>query len=384
MSFPNGSISFRTYKVIGNAPKSPSQEVLDKLVEHTVRDSDLAEEVEYGWSGPQHIMDSALTFENVVFGQAMHFGLRIDTNKVPADVKKAHKQVEESTRAAENPSGFISKIQKREAAEAVRNLCATYIRERRYRKSRLITILWDFDSGVLYTSAHGASAEKLHEIFDRTFKLQLEAMSSGVLARDYAQHVGLVQDYEDLRPTRFVIHRGDEGLHPEYPWVAKLSDPKAFLGNEFLLWLWYRSKNGIDVKGGQATVFFDRSLNLECAYGQTGKQALRGDAPNHLPEALIALTEGKVPRSATMTLDFNRQQYLFNLQAESLAFGSLRLPEIEDAESPRVLFEERINLLGEVTQGVNELFKTFLRVRLSPPQWELERGEIQRWICKKG
>ena len=79
-----------------------------------------AEEVEYGWGGGRHVLDGHFGFEQNVFADALHFALRIDTNKVPGDLKKAYQLMEEEAVAAGNPSGFISKSQKRDVKDVVR------------------------------------------------------------------------------------------------------------------------------------------------------------------------------------------------------------------------------------------------------------------------
>ena len=42
------------------------------------------------------------------YADALHFALRIDTNKVPGELKKAWQMMEEEAVAKNNPSGFIS------------------------------------------------------------------------------------------------------------------------------------------------------------------------------------------------------------------------------------------------------------------------------------
>ena len=97
MGFSSGSVSFRRFAVIGDAPDTIDQALLDKLAEHALRPSELGlpEEIEYGWSGGRHILDGNFGFETNVFADALHFALRIDTNKVPADLKKAYTLMEE-------------------------------------------------------------------------------------------------------------------------------------------------------------------------------------------------------------------------------------------------------------------------------------------------
>lgn len=383
MPFPSGSVSFKAYKVMGDAPPVPTESMMGQFAEHRILADNSLEESTYGWCGPTHIMDAKIDFDNCVFGEAIHIGLRVDTNKVPGDVKKALRQMEESALAAQNPSGFISKAQKRMARETVLKTCETYLRDGRYRRSKLVPVLWDLKDGILYTSATGRNLESLIEIFERTFKLELLPSSAGVVAERYAENANIRRQLEDSRPTAFVTHDGNDT--PEYPWVAKGNNRYAFLGNEFLVWLWYRC----EVNGGsfgtdrsKITVYLDRSLDMECAWGSSGKQTLRGDAPNRLPEAKAALAEGKVPRKAGMVIDSDGEQFTLNLNAETLHFGSVRLPDIEDADTARVVFEERITHIANITRDVFDLYRLFLKDRLSLT-WVGHLGHIKEWINLK-
>jgi len=85
MGFAAGSVSFRRFAVIGEQPDQIDQDLLDKLSEHALRPGEITtpDEIEYGWSGGRHVLDGDFSFENNVFVDALHFALRIDTNKVP-------------------------------------------------------------------------------------------------------------------------------------------------------------------------------------------------------------------------------------------------------------------------------------------------------------
>src|SRR5258706_330359 len=165
------------------------------------------------------------------------------------------------------------------------------------------------------------------------------------------------RDYEDLRPTGFVSGPDGEGQYPEYPWVAKGPEPKDFLGNEFLLWLWHEADARTSIVGtedaGDVTIFLDHALDLDCAYGQTGKDTIRGDGPSRSPEARDALRVGKAPRKAGLILHASPPQFDFTLNAATLGVGSAKLPEVEDADPPRPLFPERISLLRELARPDN-------------------------------
>jgi hypothetical protein len=387
MGFASGSLSFRRFAVVGKAPAVPDQALLDKLAEHVLKPGEVGvpEEVEYGWSGGRHVFDAQFSFEHNVFADAVHFALRIDTNKVPGELKKAYQIMEEEAVAAANPSGFISKAQKKDVKESLRLKLDDEMRSGRFRRSKLLPVMWDLPKGVVYCAASGASFEKLAELFHRTFELDLQPLTAGSLGLRVLEARGKRRDYEDFRPTRFVTGPEGESVYPEYPWVAKGPEPKDFLGNEFLLWLWHEADARtamVHAEGaGEVTVMFDKSLDLDCSYGQTGKDGLRGDGPSRSPEARDGLRTGKVPRKAGLVLDVNRQQYALTLNPESFAFGTAKLPDVEDADTARTLFEERIQLLRDLCTAIDGLFETFLKAR-SSSAWESYVNSVRRWILQ--
>ena len=63
------------------------------------------------------------------------------------------------------------------------------------------------------------------------------------------------------------------------------------------------------------------------------------------------------------------------------ALGTLALPEVEEAENPRVLFEERIALLRDFCTCIDALYETFLKLRGSS-SWEGQTGAIRKWIVQ--
>ena len=97
MGFAAGSISFTRFAIVGEHPKEIDQEILDKLGELTLETGEygVPEDVEYGWCGGRHILDRHFTFEHNVYADALHFAIRIDTNRVPSELKHAYQAIEE-------------------------------------------------------------------------------------------------------------------------------------------------------------------------------------------------------------------------------------------------------------------------------------------------
>jgi hypothetical protein len=269
--------------------------------------------------------------------------------------------------------------------ETVRQKMEDDLRSGRFRRSKMVPVLWDLPSGTVYAAAAGQTLEQLMELFERTFGLTLHPLSAGSIAMKLLEPRGRRRDYEDMKPTRFVYGPEGESQHPEYPWVAKGPEPKDFLGNEFLLWLWHESEGknaSVMTSAGEVTILIDRFLDLDCAYGATGKDSLRGTGPHKMPEARDAIRSGKLPRKAGLVLDCNNIQYTLGLNPESFLVGSAKLPDIEDAETPRVVFEERVALLRDLAKTLDAMFETFLTVRASS-SWEGQASNLRRWIAQQ-
>jgi hypothetical protein len=386
MGFARGSMSFRRFAVVGSAPEVPDQGIIDKLTEHALRPSDIntSAEIEAGWSGGRHILDASLSFENNVFAECVHAAMRVDTNKVPSELRKAYKLMEEEAAASGNPSGFASKRQKQDAADTAARQIDEDLRTGKFRRSKLVPLLWDMPAKIVYCAASASMTEKLSELFERTFGLELEPISAGSLASRLLQATGKRRDYEDFRPTRFATLAGAESQAAEYPWVAKGAAAKDFLGNEFLLWLWHEADHRTGIveadSAGDVSVFIDRMLELDCSFGESGRDLLRGTGPSRMPEARDALRSGKVPRKAGLVLDASNLQFNFTLAAESFAITTAKLPDVPEADTPRVLFEERIALLREFNKTIDGLYTAFLKHRAAS-SWESHANTIRRWIA---
>lgn len=384
MGFDSGSVSFARFAVLGEGPSAVNEEMLAKLAEHALKPSDIGrpEEIETGWSGGRHILDERFSFEHNVYADCLFAALRIDTNKVPSSLKKAYQFIEEQSVAAGNPSGFISKGQKRDVKEVVSQKIDDELRSGKYRRSKLCPVLWDIDAHCVYSPAFGTAWPRLAELFERTFGQELRQMTAGGVALDLLTQQGKRRDYEDMVPTRFALGPEGESQRADYPWTAKGAEAKDFLGNEFLLWLWHEAdaRTGIIAAGGSdVSLFFDRTLEMECAYGASGKDTFAATGPTRMPEARDALRSGKVPRKAGLILESAGQQFSLTLQAETLNVSGLKLPEVEDADSPRAVFEQRIALLRDACGLVDGLFATFLKRRASST-WESQATLIRRWI----
>jgi len=339
--------------------------LLDRFGALALREADATTaEIDYGWCGGRHVLDDQFAFGHNVYDDCLRVGLRVDTNKVPSEIKKAYLALEEQASTRED--GVVGKQQKKLARHSASERIDAEMRSGKFRRSKMTEVLWDLKCRWILSAVSGTSREQLKELLDRTTSLQLEPISAGTLVRRICESSGKLRDYEDLKPTRFFLsEQADESM--DYPWAPRADKSRDFTGNELLLWLWYESMQGGEIDLGKQAVQItvQKMLDLECIYGQSGKASLKHEQPTSMSEALEAVRSGKIPRKLGLVLAIDNQLFPFTLQAETLAVGGLKLPEVDDADSPRVLFEMRIALLREFIETLDRVIEKFVEVRVS-------------------
>jgi hypothetical protein len=380
MGFFTGRVTWSRFRVNGPPPGMFDADYLQKLAAYQAGRSRLAaaDGVELGWLAGDHILDTRFDLAKNIVNDTLHFVLRIDIDKIPADLLRAYYQVELEAAAANNPSGRPSARQKREAKEAARERLEEQAKDGRFRRRKAIEVLWDAQANELLfgTTASGA-IDQLYSLFEQTFDRKLEQITAGKQAHALAEARALARNVDDAQPTVYL-----PGLSPtELAWVLDETS-RDFLGNEFLLWLWWTlDVEGDTLKladGSEATAMLARTLTLECPRGQTGRESISSDGPTRLPEAKRAIQSGKLPRKVGITVVRHDQQYELTLQAETLSVSGAKLPPVEGDEL-RVRLEERVNQLRHLIETLDLLYDAFIQQRCTS-LWAETTRRIQKWL----
>ncbi len=385
MGFLSGAASFSRFLVVGGAPKRLDQAVLDKLAEHVIgKQRDLKpDHVESGWVGGSHVLDRHFDLEKNILGDALQFGLRIDSAAVPPSLMRAYIRQEQEALAKDKPAGFPRGKLKSAARTAAQRRVELEIKEGRYHRMRDFPILIDSRSdSLLLASTSPAVIEQLHPLFKNTFGKRLELLSAGRLAYMLSEKAGHARRVEQARPAEFIKFPGGEGSPGVY-WTLHDADSRDYLGNEFLLWLWWQhAEEGGEIElpdSSRAAIVFVKNLTLECPWGQYGRVTIGADGPTALPEARRAIQSGKLPRRAGLIVNRQNTQYELTLSAESLAVSGAILPKPEGAEgSGKFDPLERIDQLRDLCQTIDLLFDAFLKRRLAG-NFE-DRTRMTRWL----
>src|SRR5579862_3307016 len=96
MGFFSGRVTFLRFRVKGKSPRMFGAEHLERLQAHAIGQQRTASSdgVEAGWIAADHILDTRFDLAKNVVNDALHFALRVDTNKLPSDLLRAYTQVE--------------------------------------------------------------------------------------------------------------------------------------------------------------------------------------------------------------------------------------------------------------------------------------------------
>jgi hypothetical protein len=383
MGFFSGRVTFARYQVAAAAPTFFGPEELARLAEHQAGRQRLAsaDGIEVGWIAGAHILDTRFEQAKNVINDMLLFALRIDQDKLPGDLLRAYYQVDLEALSAGNPSGRPSARQKREAKESARERLEHEAKDGRFRKRKMIEVVWDRLANEIYFGTTSlTNIDRLMSLFKNTFGLTFEGVTAGRRAFQLAELHQRSRNVDDAGPAPFV-----PGLSPtDVAWVLD-EHSRDFVGNEFLLWLWYRTDiEGETVKlsdGSEVAVMLARTLTLECPRGQTGHETITHEGPTRLPEARRAIQSGKMPRKAGLTLVRHAAQYEFTLHAETLAVGSARLPAIEE-EDDRARLDERANQIRALIETLDLLYDAFGQVRFSN-EWPKELARMQKWLARE-
>lgn len=402
MPFRSGAITYRRFALEASAPDLLAAKTWTSLRENALGELEPMKpgEMHVGWTSGRHLFDRSFDHERCGFGSGLLLGFRIDTVRVPPEIKKAYVSMAEDARlvpAKDGGGAFLPRNAKKEAREDALRRIEEEISEGRYRRPKHAPVWWDFSKGALYAPISAdLEVQALRRLVGDTFDGKIASRSAGTLARDFLVAKGRTSDYDDLRPEalsspppEIELAREDgsraSAERPVPPWTA--NEPQDFLGNQFLLWLWWHcdAREGlVDTSEGEIAIVVDRALDLECAWGLAGRTSIRGDAPTRRAEAARAVQLGKWPRKIGLTVSQFGRVWECALQGDRFEVSGLKLPKPEEKpQSYRALLEERLDSFATFDAALVALYRAFIEIRTSRA-WDSCRGEMRAWIGELG
>jgi hypothetical protein len=372
------------FRVGGEQPRQFGLEHVKTLEHFAIGQTETSslEQADVGFLAGGHLFDLDFDLEKNVIGDAFHCGVRIDNNQIPAAVRKAWLQIELAALTADNPSGRPTKLQRQEAKEAVAARCEEECKAGKFRRMQQFPVLWDAREGILYFGGTSIAAiEQCCDLLSRAFEIELGRLTAGRRAQEWAAAAKRRKALDEVTPS--VLRSGDASA--DIAWWNNESGNFDFLGNEFLLWLWWRWETQSDTiplsDDSEVTGMFARTLSLQCPRDESGKETITAVSPVHLPEAAQAIRTGKLPRKAGLILVRHGQQYELTLQAETFAISGakIRTEEAKEMAEGQGIREQRVESVCGLHETVALLFHAFCEQRIGK-NWPGELEYIRRWL----
>lgn len=167
--------------------------------------------------------------------------------------------------------------------------------------------------------------------------------------------------------------------------LEKQVDEYGFLGEEFLLWLWFCAEkrggmheiadaNGEELRVG---VTLDRTLEFHDPEGGV-KVGVRGDAPTRAPEAREALRRGMRLSRAGLLVSFGESTVELQLDGPTFELRSLK-GEKPEADNVEERDQAVLAMLFSVADALERVYRNFLAERLEKTFDSTLGAELKRW-----
>lgn len=164
--------------------------------------------------------------------------------------------------------------------------------------------------------------------------------------------------------------------------------PDEILGQEFLTWLWFRSDVASDAfkasDGSPFTVTMEQRIVVQGGQGDTKETASVSGVLSPLREARFGLGTGKKVTRALLHMEKEDMAFQVTLKAEDFSLGGLKTPKLDKSDSdddPDALFLEKIYLIESCVGLLDNLYFSFLQVRLNK-SWNEEVLAMQQWLTE--
>lgn len=355
MGFIKGALTFSLYRVDGDLPAQFRNYFDGRIKKYAYRDFvSSAEEKNVGWTSCKNILDTGFTDADYAVGKYFLFSLRIDRKVIPPSLLKIKYLEAQQQYLAEKEVKNIAKIVRAEIKEMVTLQLMTKVQP----VPTFFDVLWSpTENWLLFCSLAEKVRDEFHSLFQDTF--QLTALP-----------------FVPWDP-QFLSGQDIAGIDP------------LVIGREFLTWLWFKSeeRNGaVMMPGiGDVEVIFLKRLLLESGEGEFAEKVVCQGLHTELQEGKEALRRGKKIREAHIKLGRDGADCEFTFKADSFQFQSLKLSSAtlnadaeDNDEDGRIL--ERIYLIEQAINTMEDLFRLYLKTRLTDVWATDESARMNKWL----
>lgn len=372
-------------------------EFVDALAAHRFRtiENAASEETSTGWITPEDPTGDTFAIADMDAGNAIWLRVRQDSKRLPAIMLDQHVALRE--RALGRP------LRKKEMRELRGELVSQLLPRILPSSTNVDALFWPDQRLVLLLSTSKTVRDAFGSLWAATFGAAVDRLDAPALAIEILPPERN-QALRDLQPTRWrnvvstttvTVRTGDgrEASAPIEDLTAmaqggfEFDSTFGFLGEEFLLWLWWHVERG----GGSFDVGPDASVDVSITdlltfapkHQDDTEQTLRRGMPTRTPEARAALRSGHRLARARMLIAEGEHTWELTLHGDGLACASVKLPaDQEDAETQADRNADRAANWLRIAQIKRELFSWFVAVRFDANRWPEIAAQISTWMAE--
>lgn len=347
------------FAVEGQLPQTFMAFVDSRLKANSFRESrHTTEEKRLGWVSAMDILDTDFNKDDYLLGDYLVFSLRADHKMIPPKLFKVRLMEEQRRFMAEHVQTRIGKA----AGENLKDKVKLELLSRSEPVPSFHDVLWNIGQNrVYFSSLSDKVADDFVDLFKKTFSLGLKR----IVPQEYPQlQQNVKTDSDDDGAGDFVS-----------------------IGREFLTWLWFKSEQ----RGGQVSLTKTEEVQLhllkrvalEAGRGEYAQGVVCSGLHAELTEGKEAIRQGKKVKEAIIELHRDQNQWEFNFKADTFYFQSMKMPTFdwqEMSEDPSGRLLERIYLIEEAAKTMDELYDSFLTLRLSNDWTQTEKPLLAKWV----
>lgn len=379
MGFAAGAMTFRKFFLCGEHPQCITEEGLVAIRRHAFGQGGEASSdgVDVGWIAPAHLFDVDFSSaDRIEVDRFVFLGLRLDRTAPPGAIVRSYRAMEEQAILASSGRDRLSRGERAMARDAAAQRAEAEAREGAFRRIAAHPVVVDFEDGVAYLGSLSAGvSDKFMALFEQTFRATVVPAGVDEIALRLAESAGRAAALDAARPE----YLADV---PEEDFDATGTTDRAFLGREFLTWLWFRCETDegmFEFDGGSTAMTIHKLMQIDCPHERFGKDTFRADGPGRLPEARLALSTGKLPTRLALILANQAGETSLTFDAARWTVSGMVPPKPEEADTDaQDLLAGRFSAMRDTARTLEGLFAAFLRLRLGEG-WSREVREMRSW-----
>jgi recombination associated protein RdgC len=161
-----------------------------------------------------------------------------------------------------------------------------------------------------------------------------------------------------------------------------------FIGREFLAWLWFRAETGngaFELSGNRIVeLWFDGKITLQTENDRGLETITCAGENQNMKEARFSLMEGKDIIHAAVKLLIGDNEWSFALDSTWMNFKAFKTPKViqDKKDDPDGIFYEKLYLIEEALSAIDEIYISFIKLRVSPEWANQTIPALIKWISE--